>query len=186
MLNYFQDPLKVGYLSILNGTNYNAIIRLDQRVTSLDFVLDPCEPSCDPVTPLTVNGSGIIVRNKLVTDEFQLLTNPGLNKILVSDNLGNGIWRDPLTLYDRTWIRNISDGLYANCTGNVGVGTQTPIAKFQVENGVSKLGLGSAYSRELFYGTSYIGFNAARYLSWFLSVNQHSVSHMMKLRKNCC
>ena|GEM_PF-1109775 len=163
VLNYFQDPLKVGYLKIKNGDNNNSIIQLDQHINALDFILDPCVPSCDPITPLTINGTGIIVRGKIITKGFQLLTDPGISKILVSDNDGNGTWQDVSSLYDRSWIRTLSDDLYANCTNNVGVGTQTPMAKFQVNGGPEKVGLGSASSRELLNGTGYLGFNAARY-----------------------
>ncbi len=164
VLNYFQDPVKTGYIQLQKGNSNNAVIGIQPGVNQLNFTMD-CNPSCDGFTPLTMTFEGVRVQPKLTTDYFQLLTNPGANKILVSDNLGNGTWTDPLTMYDRTWIRNSSDGLFANCTGNVGIGTQTPIAQFQVENGASKLGFGSAYSRELLYGTGYIGFNAARYLN---------------------
>ena len=176
VLNYLQDPLKVGHLKFYDGDNSNSVIRLDQGLNQIDFILDPCVPSCDPATPLTINGLGIIVRNKIVGHAFQLLTDPGINKILVSDDDGNGTWQDPSRIFDKTWNRTLSDGLYANCTQNVGVGTIAPIAKFQIENGPSKIGFGSAYSTDLNYGTGYLGFNAARYLNgltykWLLNTD---------------
>lgn len=46
--------------------------------------------------------------------------------------------------------------------GNVGVGTEAPLSLFQVEEGCSKASLGDASGAGLAYGTSYLGFNAAR------------------------
>ncbi len=46
--------------------------------------------------------------------------------------------------------------------GNVGILTTAPISTFQVGNGCRKSSLGSAGATDLNYGTSYMGFNAAR------------------------
>jgi len=50
-------------------------------------------------------------------------------------------------------------GLFSD---RVGIGTNLPEDKLQVGGNVSKMVIGSAYSRDLRYGTSYIGFNASR------------------------
>ncbi len=46
--------------------------------------------------------------------------------------------------------------------GKVGIGTNNPKAMFQVADGFNKLCIGNANGQALDYGTSYIGFNAAR------------------------
>jgi hypothetical protein len=46
--------------------------------------------------------------------------------------------------------------------GNMGVGVDNPVSTFQVDDGCSKASLGDASGSDLRYGTSYIGFNAAR------------------------
>lgn len=46
--------------------------------------------------------------------------------------------------------------------GNIGIGTAAPISTFQVNYNSTKFSAGSAASADLFYGTSYLGFNAAR------------------------
>jgi hypothetical protein len=49
-----------------------------------------------------------------------------------------------------------------NSAGNVGIATATPVSTFQINSGASKFSAGKAPGADLNYGTSYIGFNAAR------------------------
>jgi hypothetical protein len=46
--------------------------------------------------------------------------------------------------------------------GKIGIGTSTPEDQLQIMTGIRKLTIGEAYSSDLHYGTSYIGFNASR------------------------
>jgi hypothetical protein len=46
--------------------------------------------------------------------------------------------------------------------GNIGIGTDNPISLFQVDDGCTKANIGDASGPGLNYGTSYLGFNAAR------------------------
>jgi len=46
--------------------------------------------------------------------------------------------------------------------GDVGIGTTIPIAAFQVGSAINKATMGSASGANLNYGSSYLGFNAAR------------------------
>jgi hypothetical protein len=47
-------------------------------------------------------------------------------------------------------------------SGNVGIGTTTPTSLFQVDDGCTKASIGDASGGGLNYGTSYLGFNASR------------------------
>lgn len=58
------------------------------------------------------------------------------------------------------WNTNGSSILYTY--DKVGVYTNNPTSRFQVRSGISKFSAGTAYSSSLGWGTSYIGFNAAR------------------------
>ncbi|QEC79296.1 hypothetical protein [Mucilaginibacter ginsenosidivorax] len=46
--------------------------------------------------------------------------------------------------------------------GNVGIATSAPISTFQINNGTFKFSVGRCPGVDMNYGTSYIGFNAAR------------------------
>lgn len=63
---------------------------------------------------------------------------------------------DQPTGYNSTKILSL------NNSGNVGIGTTTPVSIFQVSNGFVKASIGAAGGADLNYGTSYLGFNAAR------------------------
>ncbi len=55
-----------------------------------------------------------------------------------------------------------TSGTTTTTTNSVGVGTVAPASSFQVGPGITKLSVGSASGAGLNYGTSYVGFNAAR------------------------
>lgn len=174
LLNYFQDPVRIGNMTLQKGLNNVAQFKTDRLVNQMDFIMDPCEPSCDPFTPLTINPYGIIVRSKLTTNAFQLLTHPGVNNVLVSDADGNGSWTDPSSLRPDFW--QATQGIDPVCMHsnsryqNVGIGTESPMDKLQINDGAHKLSIGSIPNLSTLYGTSYVGFNAAHTLSnWILS-----------------
>jgi hypothetical protein len=155
LLNYFQDPVKIGSIAII-GSSSGPVIATDPYITSLTFRMNP---NSGPVTnPLIIYGNGIRVQSNLVTDNFQMLTNPGTNKILASDAAGNGSWIDPSTFMNNYWLLNKFNNLYT--FKNVGVQTQFPSDLFQVDDGAYKFVVGDARDAALGYGTSYLGFNA--------------------------
>ena len=128
ILNYFKSDLKVGRVKIWNdyGTSTSGIA-LDS--TTFDFSLSA---GTGPVVhPLSINIHGIRVTSKAVMDEFQLLTEPGQNKVLVSDSAGNGYWEFPedLSSEDDDWYFNKDRNLYANAQ-MVGVGVTNPLQRF--------------------------------------------------------
>ncbi|WEA00656.1 hypothetical protein [Mucilaginibacter sp. SJ] len=57
------------------------------------------------------------------------------------------------------WTTN---GTVTSTTNSVGISTTAPISRFQVNSTVNKFSVGSAFYQGLNYGTSYVGFNAAR------------------------
>jgi hypothetical protein len=54
------------------------------------------------------------------------------------------------------------DRMRISSAGNVGIATSAPVSTFQVNSTISKFSVGGAGGPDLNYGTSYIGFNAAR------------------------
>ena len=62
--------------------------------------------------------------------------------------------------------------LFLKNNGNVGINTDSPEDKFQVNSGATKLAIGSAAGESLGYGTSYLGLNASRQPEgWTVSTN---------------
>jgi len=138
--NYFQDPLTIGNVTISsNGSNATAIAT-ERYVNDLSFIMNP---NTGPTTyPLSINASGIRVRSNLVTDKFQLLTDPGTNKILVSDSAGNASWKNPLAYSILTdyWEKNKNGDIYTDYP-HVGIGTTNPQASLDIQTGTNKDGI---------------------------------------------
>jgi hypothetical protein len=85
----------------------------------------------------------------------------GANKVLVSDADGVASWQDANTIEDGDWTINGTD-IY-RLTGNVGIGTDNPLGKFQVGDGFNKINIGFLSGDENSDCiTSYLGFNAAK------------------------
>ncbi len=74
----------------------------------------------------------------------------------------NVIYSNGNLLLQSTPGYNFNTLINANNTGNVGIGTNSPVSRFQVGDGVEAFSVGSAYFPGLGYGTSYIGFNLRR------------------------
>ena len=129
LLNYFKDPLKIDNIQIYNDANIGPTIRTDQYVNYINFVMS----GNAGVTkfPLTINCGGVRVQGKLVTDEFQLLTNSGANKILASDANGNGTWIDPSPYLNDYWKPNGSGDIYTDYR-RVGIGTSKPSRSLEI------------------------------------------------------
>jgi hypothetical protein len=56
----------------------------------------------------------------------------------------------------------VGAGVNVQKGGNIGIGTVAPLSLFQVDDGCSKASIGDASGTGLNYGTSYLGFNASR------------------------
>ena len=73
------------------------------------------------------------VIGKTRTDSFQVDIGAVKGHILQSDSFGNAYWSDPDTISDGDWEFNGNDIYNAN-SGNVGIGTPTPIYPFDVHS----------------------------------------------------
>jgi hypothetical protein len=111
------------------------------------------------------------VSGKLITQTFQLTDGAGLNNVLVSDALGNGSWTDLSGIMD--YWQPISGNICLNPKyNNVGIGTEAPLDKLQVNDGTSKIVLGIGPENVLsdqqskskamaITGPGYFGFNTS-------------------------
>ncbi|MDP4280872.1 MAG: hypothetical protein Q8867_01855 [Bacteroidota bacterium] len=103
--NYFQNPIQVSNL-LINGSLINgATIGVsNNNVDSITFVMKTAVPLSSQCMPLRIDNSGITVRSNIVTNNIQILTKAGVNKVLVSDVNGNGIWTDCSGLMGGKWL----------------------------------------------------------------------------------
>jgi len=141
LLNYFQDPLQIGYIKIGNDQNKTKF-ETSYETESIIFKMWTSAPN--PFYPLKIVPFGISVTG------FQLTSNPGLSKILASDADGNGSWTDASFFNDQDWLETGSPigkeggppppeeqkSLYLNTKYlNVGIGTPDPVSKLHVMDG---------------------------------------------------
>ena len=129
-MNYFQDPVIIGEMKVSSDGYGNQLFGTDLNIGQIKFSMTPV--SGPSTIPLTINIHGIRVNSKTVTDEFQLLTGAGANKILTSDASGNGIWTDISKIVpDAFWQPDGAGGIYTDYT-RVGIGTNTPSQKLDI------------------------------------------------------
>ena len=132
ILNYLKSDLQIGNVKIWteDGSRTSGIA-LDSNLSSFDFSL--AAGSGPAVHPLLVDIHGITVNSKVTTSEFQLLSNPGLNYVLLSDAEGNASWADPgqFNLSDDDWFFNDAGDLFTTAP-KVGICTRSPRAKLEV------------------------------------------------------
>jgi hypothetical protein len=138
--NYFQDQVKICKIELRNGSFNKSVIALDPVVSSLDFVMDPGFPSADPITPLSITPLGITVQPKLITDQIQILTTPGVGKVLASDAQGNGTWTD-ISLVNSDYWRPCQVNSIYTAYDRVGIGTNNPSGKLEVAHSDNKGGI---------------------------------------------
>jgi len=88
---------------------------------------------------------------------------------VVSNEYPNGEWGieyyvDGLNFWKVTSATNpgANHCLFLKNDGNVGIGTENPVSKFQINRNFEKFSAGSLYTFTPISGTSYLGFNAAR------------------------
>ncbi len=185
--NYFQSPTGIctspnsvyslsigGKARIITGLTLGDNFQMDfpfvKFVGALDFIQIGLEKGLEETTIMSLNNTMAEVFGKLKTVSFQMTSNAGLGKILASDQAGNGIWANASLFNDMDWIepggdekeKGKSDVLYSNPKYSyIGVGTENPMDRFQVNNGFTKFVIGAG-STGLNSSTSYLGFNAGR------------------------
>jgi hypothetical protein len=185
-LNYFQNPIGIGcdpiadnILTVNGSTKIKNDLYLGEQTLDplgtetntystaiLSFLLTPPSihenPNPTYYKVLSLRSAGAsnsaTVFGKLTTETFMMTTTPGLNKVLTSDDQGNGKWTDPSSFLDNYWQINNKNELYA--FKNVGVWTQFPNDLFQVNNATQKFVIGDASDSTFGWGTSYLGFNS--------------------------
>lgn len=135
IINYFQDNLWIGNTIWGNDGLGNSGVFMPEDITSFKFSMYPLSGTATNV-PLMITPDGIRVSSKTVTEEFQLLTNPGKNRVLISDSVGNGTWVTPtnICVNDTDWFFNKEKNLYTNAP-NVGIGTVSPQSHLHVVDG---------------------------------------------------
>jgi hypothetical protein len=132
------------------------------NIPSLIMTLHPTSASggyvgigtTNPIGNLDVRGNFFIG-----TTDFAIASTGSTIQIDQGANTGNTYSRIRAFSNGGAQVNNLvlqSDG------GNVGVGTDNPISLFQVDDGCTKASIGDASGPALNYGTSYLGFNAAR------------------------
>jgi len=121
--NYFQDPVGVGieiprYKLDVNGEiGCNSILNFlgsgtGITITSSSLLNPPftftynylSNPNPPPYFPLSLHYWGAEIGGRLECDTFLLRRDPGLGKILVSDEYGSGSWMDASLLHDDDWL----------------------------------------------------------------------------------
>lgn len=105
-----------------------------------------------------------LVRNAAGADWLSCRVHDGISVDVsfLTPQVNTRTWweRDPYNNI-QSWGTSASTYLVIN-KGNVGVSTLAPVSTFQINSNASKFSAGSSSSVDLAYGTSYIGFNAAR------------------------
>jgi len=126
--SYFEGPLGSSSSLFLDGEDI--AINTFQAIT-LPIAMR-ASPSGPVSTPLTIfRLQKVEVRDTLDCNNFRMNYSAGLNKIMISDELGNGTWFDPSGLNDHKWLINSHGDLYSSPDRNhVGIGFQDRDEKF--------------------------------------------------------
>jgi hypothetical protein len=105
-------------------------------------------------------GTNLLIRGTTHHNSIGIFDSTNANPWAVT-NVAGALWFSQMPVLGDVTTNPTSRVTFA-ANGNVGIGTQYPISAFQVNDGCIKTSIGSALGANLNYGTSYIGFNAAR------------------------
>jgi hypothetical protein len=166
-------PNRKGDLFLIGDKSENGLgkISFDQRITANQWrsnMLIDTNRNVGIGTNLTSAGNKLEIAVSSGNNTGLKLTHgAGLDKLLVSDANGNARWEQPTNLTNGFWTKN-GNHIGNTNAGNVGVAATNPIGKFQIDDDITRVAIGSTYqlnsngSSNTGYGTGYIGFNAAR------------------------
>lgn len=175
MINLFSSKLSIGYASPYNEYPYllsvNGNILLKNQLTFLHdpdthkagiswetkdlddtFVFTNYNSNTQNYSyPLILDPmSGVTTQGLLKADSIMISKGAGENKVLVSDQYGNGIWTDASSMHDDDWLISsvgkkgveppnptVKHSLYFNDKKylNVGIGTDQPLQKLHIVDG---------------------------------------------------
>jgi len=134
--------------------------------------------------PLLIYKNRIRVNDTLQCKNIRIDYNANNGFVLLSDQHGNGIWTNPAGFADKYWMLNYQDNMYSNpAFKRVGILTREPLSQFQVNDGASKISIGSVNDESFRYGNGYVGFNAARVLQdgnspyWLFDQNKNGTTN---------
>jgi|GEM_PF-3199110 len=118
------------------------------------------------LSPLTLFLQSVRIKDTLDCINFKMRQNSSLGQILVSDQSGVGRWANPAEVFnDEDWHMTEEKDLLANSDArNVGIGTETPVGRFQINDRMDKIAFGSFLNEESFTNFGYLGYNVARKL----------------------
>jgi hypothetical protein len=124
-------------------------------------------PGSGIIFPLSIKQSlGVFVQGLFTTDRFRLIDDNSYsdNMILVSDVEGTGHWKDPSFISDKYWEK-LTDWNFKSKGDYKKVGLFVEnelLSQFQINEGASKVSIGSVNDDDFHFGSGYLGFNAAR------------------------
>ncbi len=88
-------------------------------------------PSSSPLIKGDFSSGIVTINNTLETTYFKMTNGAGTSKVLQSDASGNASWTNASSLFTNYWSGTGTD-IYNNNGSNVGIGTNTPLAKLHV------------------------------------------------------
>jgi len=126
--NYFEGDVTCN--SFLNFTGHGSGISISNQDQGFSFHYSITPPGPPVSIPLIIKYNGVKVQDLMECNDFLLHHNAGDGKVLMSDNIGNGIWSDASRLNDNDWLVDYIIGNKTNLMNlylnpdylNVGIG----------------------------------------------------------------
>ncbi len=98
------------------------------KTTGLEAIAD--------IQAANILASGNIIASQIEVAGFKLTNNPGINKILQSDETGYASWVEPPPTDDGDWVFGTGNDLY-RMNGNVGIGIDEPTTLLDVAGDIT-------------------------------------------------